>query len=249
MHARHVIPFLLLFAWQSAPSPDAGDRPGAIRLFLGAGAGSADYQYWGWEGATCECPSCGHRALEQGHNDASSAGVGADVWVTPTTRISAAAGTSGMQGGGNRQGYAAGLVAWEGPWLGAGAGWATATEIAVPGGLAAYVRVGPLDGPQIRADLRAPTTSPGVGGWARAGFATGSGRHGEPAFFVGVGAVEVAQDTIYEIDTPFPLMVVRPAFVAEASLGIGRAWDVFGRAHFGAHARGFALGAALRLAR
>jgi len=249
MQLRHVVPFLLLLAWQSAPTPGPRERPGAIRLLVGLGVSSADYQYWGWEGSTCDCPSCGYPEIEKGRDQSSSVGVGADVWVSPTARVSAAAGASGMEHGGSRPAFAAGLVAWEGAWLGAGAGWATAAERAAPGGPAAYLRVGPLDGPQLRADLRAPTVTPGVGGWARAGIASGSGRHGEPVFFIGVGAVEVAQDTIYQYETPAPLLVARPAFVADASIGLGRNWDLFGRLHFGRNARGFALGAALRAGR
>lgn len=249
MHARHVVPFLLLFAWQSAAGPDARERPGAIRLFGGLGVSTADYRYWGWEGATCDCPTCGQAAIEQAQDQASSFGAGADVWVSPTTRVTAVAGTSGSDNEGGHPAFAAGLVAWEGASLGAGAGWASGAERAVPGGPAAYLRLGPLDGPQLRADLRAPTVSPGVGGWARVGVANGSGRHGEPVFFVGVGAVEVAADTIYDAQVMRPRMVARPAFVVDASVGIRRNWDLFGRMHFGRNARALAIGAALRLDR
>ncbi len=249
MQLRHLVPFVLLFAWQAAPAPVPRERPSAIRLLGGFGVSTADYRYWGSEGATCSCVTCGQAAIEQGQDQSSSVGAGADVWVSPTTRVSAVVGTSGSDNQGGHPAFAAGLLAWEGSSLGAGAGWASGAERAVPGGPAAYLRLGPLDGPQLRADLRAPTVSPGVGGWARVGITNGSGRHGEAVLFVGVGAIEVAADTIYSAQVMRPLMVARPAFVIDASVGIRRNWDLFGRMHLGRNARAFALGAALRLDR
>lgn len=255
MRLRHVVPFLVLFAWQVAPPPRQPDRPPRLRLWYGGGWNSFDYAYWGWSGATCECPDCGHRQREETKEENASAGLQLDAWPSPTVRVSGAAGAARTSGSAEAA-FVAGLAAWEGPLVGLGLGWAApaASRPNVTGfrGPGAYVRLGSLDGAHLRADLRAPTVTPGVTGWARVGLAYNQrGQRSGPSIFVGVSAVEAGPDTTYAEAPAASAMarLTRPAFFVDYLVPLGRNVDVFARGHLAKKARGFGGGVALRLAR
>jgi hypothetical protein len=270
MRLRHVVPFLLLFAWQATPPTESRDRPSRLRLWLGRGTSSYDYAYWGTGGGQCLaweeprtcCSDCGcycnclryaptYPERREAKDKTSTAGIQVDAWPSPAMRVSAAYGSAYQTdplGTGSLPEFAGGLVAWEGRHAGLGGGWANGP--AQPGyhGLAAYARLGSLDGPQFRADLRAPTATPGATGWVRAGFAYNQqGRRENIAAFLGISAVEAGPDTAYPTDRGSALAVTRPAFFADVALPLGRHLDLFGRGHFAKKARGLGFGLALRL--
>jgi len=262
MRLRHVVPFLLLFAWQVAPPTDRRDRPSRLRLWLGRGASSYNYAYWGTAGGHCLQyePGCGCNTSECGcycsclrfeaEDETDASGIHVDAWPSPTLRVSAArAGASA--GMGYRPTYAGGLLAWEGGLMGLGGGWARGAAHVGYEGLAAYARLGSLDGPQFRAELRAPTVTPGVTGWARGGFAYNQqGRQDKIAAFVGISAVAAEPDTMRQTDPGSALSrVTRPAFFLDVALPLGRRLDLFGRGHLAKQARGFGFGLALRFGR
>lgn len=272
MKLRHVVPFLLLFAWQLAPPTETRDRPSRLRLWLGRGASSYDYTYWGtvggqcleWEpGCNCGSSECGcycgclrfaptYPQVRDAKDKTSTTGIQVDAWPSPTMRVSAAYGSvyrTDPLGTGSLPEFAGGLVAWEGRRAGLGGGWANGP--AQPGyhGLAAYVRLGSRDGPQFRADLRTPTATPGVTGWARAGFAFNQqGRRDNIAVFLGLSAVEVGPDTTVQAPpgSAGP-HVTRPALFADAALPLGRRLDLFARGRFAKQGRTLGFGLALRL--
>jgi len=181
MRLRHVVPFLLLFAWQVAPPTDPRARPSHLRLWFGRGTSSYDYAYWITGGGQCleyepGCDGCNCACLRsaptypvqryEARSKTSPAGIHVDAWPSPAMRVSAAYGSADM-GMGSGPAFAGGLVAWEGRHAGLGDGGASGPAQVGYEGLAAYARLGSLDGPQFRADLRAPTSTPGVTGWAR----------------------------------------------------------------------------------
>jgi len=262
MRLRHVVPFLLLFAWQATPPTESRDRPSRLRLWFGRGTSSYDYAYWVTGGGQCleyepGCDGCGCPCLRwaptypvqryEARSKTSTAGIQVDAWPSPAMRVSAAYGSADM-GMGSSPAFAGGLVAWEGRHAGLGGGGASGPAHVGYEGLAAYARLGSLDGPQFRADLRAPTVTPGVTGWARAGFAYNQqGRQKNIAIFLGISAVEAGPDTAYPTDRGSALAVTRPAFFADVALPLGRHLDLFGRGHFAKKARGLGFGLALRL--
>lgn len=263
MKLRHVVPFLLLFAWQVAPPTDRPDRPSRLRLWLGGGRSSYDYAYWGTGGGQCldygpgGCDGCNCACLRfaptypkrfDAKDETDASGVQVEAWPSPTLRVSAAYVGRADQPDRAAE-YAGGLVAWEGLRAGLGGGWTSGAAHVGYQGIAAYARLGSLDGPQFRADLRAPTATPGVTGWARAGFAYNQqGRHKNIAAFLGISAVEAGPDTAYQA---YPgssgARVTRPAFFADVSLPLRRRLDLFARGHFAKKARGLGFGLALRL--
>jgi len=259
MRLRHVVPFLLLFAWQVAPPTNPRARPSRLRLWFGRGTSSYDYAYWGTGGGGCinpdpaSCSGCTsfyptYPLLNEARNKTSTAGIHVDAWPSPAMRVSAAYGWADL-GGGNTPAFAGGLVAWEGRLAGLGGGWASGSAHVGYEGLATYARLGSLHGPQLRADLRAPTATPGVTGWARAGFAYNQqGRQENIAIFLGISAVEASPDTTYQAYPGSTLArVTRPAFFADVTLPLGQHLDGFGRVHFAKKARSWGFGLALRL--
>ncbi len=230
MHIRHVVPFLLLFAWQVAPDPGLRDRPSRFKLWLGGGGSSFDL----WEVTTCD----GSTYMEK--ESRSGWGIQADGWPAPTVRVSGAyARTEGRD-------QLAGMVAWEGSFAGLGAGWAGGPDRLGESGPSAYFRLGPVDHAHLRAEMRSPTPLPGVAGWARAGLAGNMGQRRGGSFFAGVAVVKACRDDPCPQTSPPPTADRLAAFL-EAELPLGRSLGVFGRFHVGPSTRGFALGASLRL--
>jgi len=252
MYPRHVVTFLALLAWQTAPSGPR-DRPSRLRVWLGAGRGTFDFTY---SGATSECVefvgcSCTREILHPWRvddtNETGSAGMQVDGWASPTIRISTAYGSASSRwaepdAGSGRSRFAAGLVAWEGAGVGLGAGWTVAAERLGFQGPAGYLRLGRADGAHFRADVRAPTATPGATGWAHAGLAYNQGRRGgSPEFFLGVSAVEGGY--AYGLWK----RLTRPALFADVVIPMNENAGVFARGHAAEKARGFSLGLALRL--
>ncbi|MGD0485244.1 MAG: hypothetical protein ABSB58_11445 [Gemmatimonadales bacterium] len=259
MHARHVIPFLLLFAWQSAPSPDPRDRPTRLRVWLGGGQRSFDLSYYGTAGGECLDPggdntcNCSRFAptYTKRYDDAdkvSVTGVQVEAWPSPTLRISAATGSAegAYLGSGH---FTAALAGWESPFVGLGAGLSDAPEHLAYRGLAAYLRVGPVDRAHFRADLRTPTSTPGVTGWARVGLGYNLGQGSGSSVFLGVSAVEAGPDTTYDNRPGTPVTMTRPALFLDATAALGRTFEVFLRGHVAKHSNGAAVGVAARLLR
>jgi hypothetical protein len=245
MHARHIVPFLLLFAWQAAPTADPRDRPARLLVWLGGGESSFDYQWWGTD---CD----GNREIESGTDVHQSTGVRVDGWPSPTVRVSTAIGQAGSGSSSSRSAVGAGLLAWEGLGAGVGLGWAAGAASVGYDGPAAYVRVGPLDGVHFRADLRAPTATPGVTGWVRAGLGYNLGRRHGASVFLGVSGVKAGTDEVAEGPDAEPPTMDRLAVFADVTFGLGRNVDLFAQGHISqaaTQARGFALGALIRLAR
>jgi len=253
MHLRHVLPFLALFAWQVTPPDGPPDRPSRFRLWLGAGGRSFDYSYWGTAGgdrcleyAECACarytPTYAKRY--DGHARAGSAAVHLDAWPAPRVRVSGAFGSAGS----GTAPFVAGLVAWEGKLVGLGAGWARPSGLADRQGLAAFLRFGPEGSGHLRAELRNPTSTPGVTGWMRAGLvARPGGPRSTASLFFGVSAVEGGPDTTYA-SLPGTNLArrTRQAFFADIVVPVNRDTDIFARAHVATKARGIAFGVALR---
>lgn len=254
MNLRQLVPLALLFALQAGPSPEPGERPSRLRLWLGGGANSLDYAYWGTAGGGCEGPSRRQRYEET--QSSGTMGVQVDAWPSSNARISASTGIAGGELAASRtpERFAAGLVAWETPSLGVGAGWSAAPgfapQLAAGRGFSAYVRLGDLDGAQLRAELRTPTSTPGATGWARAGLAYNQrGRRRGPSIFLGASAVEAGTDTTYASRWEPAARLTRPAIFADITLPRGERLDVFARGHVGKKTRGFGLGVALRFGR
>ena len=272
MHLRHVAALLALFAWQVAPSSAPDERPHRLRLWLGAGRSSFDYAFWGtaggqclqWDpGCNCNLSECGcyctclrfaptYPARRESRPHTSASGIQVDLWPSSAMRISVASGRADQEDRWTVEGpgtYRGGLVAWEGPLLGLGGGAASGPDHAGYDGLSAYARYGSRDGPQLRAELRTPTATPGVTGWARAGFAYNQrGRRDDIAVFLGVGAVEAEPDTSRRAEPGSEsARATRPALFLDVAFPLGRKLDVFGRGHLGKQARGGALGLALRV--
>lgn len=259
MHARHVVGFLLLFAWQVAPPAAPRDRLSRLRIWFGGGRSSYDYSYWGTAGGECYDCYCENRTpIRQRLYDAADRttayGIRADAWPSPALRVSGAYGSAGPPDV-RRPAFAGGLVAWEGRRAGFGGGWASGAARVRYDGLAGYARLGSLDGPQLRADLRAPTETPGATGWARAGFAYNTqGRRDDISVFFGISAVEAGPDTTYgSPESPVgrpsegeTARLTRPAFFLDVTLPLSRSLDVFGRGHVAKQAGGFGFGIALR---
>lgn len=251
MKLRHIVPFGLLFAWQVAPSPHPAERPSRFRIWLGGGTSSFDYAYWGTAGGCDGSPEYAQRYA--GTLRTNAVGVQVDAWPSSSTRISSAVGSANGDWAASAypQGaFAAELLAWEMPSLGAGAGWSAAPGFAAYRGPSAYVRLGALDGAHLRAELRTPTSTPGATGWARAGLAYNQrGSRPGPSIFLGVSAVEAGPDTTYSSQWQGAARLTRPAFFADATLPLREALDVFVRGHIGKKTRGFGVGLVVRLGR
>ena len=258
MKLRHVMPFMMLVAWQVAPSPDSLPRPSRLRLWLGGGTSSYDYAYMGIGGGGCINPDAGcdctlaptHPQRYEEAQKTVAAGIQVDAWPKEATRLSAALGRATADGYGTAV-FAAALAAWEGPRLGVGAGWSAGPERVAYDGLSAYLRLGPADGAHLRAELRTPTSTPGATGWARAGVAYNlRGRRPGPEILLGVSAAAAGPDTTYPSQPgPDVRRVTRPAFFADLTLPLGPQDEFFVRGHFGKGTRGLGVGAALRLGR
>ncbi len=259
MHLRHVVPFLALLAWQIAPAPRPRTRDSRIRVSLGAGSSRLEYSFWqvflaGGQclqpGAGCDCTSFAPTFLDTTQVDAKedmpARAVQVDVWPSDRIRASGAIGSSGDPA----QPYRAGLLAWEGARVGLGLGWADAGAPAGSRGLAAYARLGAVDGGQLRIEMRTPTATPGATGWARAGFAYGQGmRGGNLEVYLGVAAVQSVPAGVLA-DTgagPFaPRHVTRPAAFGDVLLPFSAHFGVFVRGHVARRERGLAGGVAWR---
>ena len=251
MHLRHVIPFLILFAWQAAPTGTPADGPSNVRLSLGGGSIIFSYGYWGLSSGEGFCNGCNCVSgestpeVQEGSYETDGGGAQLDGWTSPDLRVSAAAGLSGPSQG--RKPYAAALVAWEGRLAGFGAGWAAPADRVGYRGPAAYARIGPLDGLHLRADLRTPTTTPGVTGWAHAGLAYNQGRRSGMTVFLGVSAVEAGPDTIYQVVPALPATRTRPAAFVDVSFPVRQDVNVIARGHITERASGYGFGLAVRL--
>ncbi|MEK7668116.1 MAG: hypothetical protein AAB409_05660 [Gemmatimonadota bacterium] len=134
------------------------------------------------------------------------------------------------------------LLAWEGAAVGAGGGWTFGPERPVGGGLAAYLRIGPLDAVHLRAELRPVTATPGVTGWARAGIAVNQGQRGGVGGFVGMSVAPGGTDEVFADVPPRLNIGSRPAFFADATFGLGRALAVFVRLQKGKRLGGAGIG-------
>jgi hypothetical protein len=177
-------------------------------------------------------------------------GAQADAWVSPTVRIAAATGvTSELIHPDDIEPasalFAAGLFAWEGSTVGLGGGWAASSARVGYEGPSAYVRLGPLDGWHFRTDLRAPTATPGVTGWARAGLGYNLGGRSRTSVFAGLSAVTAGTDAIWPADTvprpPVPIADKLGIF-ADVTFGVGRRLAFLARGHLAKKAGGFGFG-------
>lgn len=254
MHLRHVLPFLALFAWQVTPPDDPRDRSPRNRVWLGLGTRTFDYAYWGTAGGEClsyddaSCACTSRSPIRERRYDdkdkVTSVGMQLDVWPVPTARVSVAGGSAGS----GQPLFAAGLVAWEARLAGLGAGWAQAADGVDYQGVAGYLRLGPLDGAHLRAEVRNPTSMPEVSGWARVGLAISPGeRSGSAAIFFGLSSVVGGPDTTYASHPGSAVArVTRTAFFADLLIPVNRDLEVFVRGHVATKARGFGLGVALR---
>ena len=232
MRPRHIAPFLLLFAWQIASTRRPDDRPSRLQFWLGSGVSSFDVD----ENIDCN----GRRYVETEETD--GGGVRVDGWPSPSVRVSGAVTT--MRG----TKAPLGLVAWEAKAFGAGAGWSGGPDRVGYEGPSAYLRFGPLDRVHLRAELRTPTSMPGVTGWARAGVAISPQRHRGGGFFFGVAAVKGCSGFPCPQPRP-PLTTDKLDAFAELTLAFGRSFGVFGAGHLGEHTRGVGVGMMLRVAR
>ncbi len=258
MHLRHVVPFLALLAWQIAPAPRLRTRDSRFRVSFGAGSSRLEYSFWqvflaGGQclepGAGCDCTSFAPTFVDTTRvdvkEDAPARAVQVDVWPSDRIRASGALGSSGDPA----RPYRAGLLAWEGASVGLGLGWADASAPAGAGGLAAYARLGPVDGGQLRIEVRTPTATPGATGWARAGVAFGQGmRGGNLEVYLGVAAVQsVPAAVVQQNETGAALRhVTRPAAFGDVLLPFSPHFGVFVRGHVARRERGLAGGVAWR---
>jgi len=240
MHLRHVVPFLLLFAWQAAPAGDPRDAPSRVQAWLGLGTSSFDLG---------EVTDCNGQHMQT--EDEAGTGVQVDGWPSPSVRMSGAVASK------DDGTYQLGLAAWEGPVVGVGAGWAGGPDRLGYEGPAVYLRLGSVDDPHLRVEVRTPTATPGITGWARAGLAWDMGMRGRGGFFLGAAAVKECPAvpcpaTVETFDGspqgPRPATTNRIAVFGDISLGLGRVVGLFLRGHLAENSRGFGLGIALRLA-
>ncbi len=233
MHIRHVVPFLLLFAWQAVPGSDLRDRPSRFKIWFGGGSSSFDL----YEATDCD----GDRYMVR--ETWSGGGVRADAWPSPHVRLSAAFSRT------EDRSRLLGLAAWEARFAGVGAGWSDAPGRLGYQGLSAYLRLGPVDDAHFRAELRAPTPLPGITGWARAGLAGNMGQRRGGSFFVGLAAVKACPDVPCPTTTPGDTAetVDKLAAFVDAEFALGRWLGVFAKFHVAPNARGFGFGASLRL--
>jgi len=232
MHIRHVVPFLLLFAWQVAPGHDLREAPSRLKIWLGGGASTFDL----WESTDCSGETYTERETWSGW------GAQVDAWPSPSVRV------SGAYASMEDRGRLLGMVAWETSIAGLGVGWSGGPDRVGYEGPSAYVRLGPLDHVHARAELRSPTPIPGVTGWARAGLAGNMGRRRGGGFFFGVAAVKACADYPCPATTPLDVTDKLGVF-ADADLALGSMLGLFARGHLASHARGFGLGVSIRLAR
>ncbi len=232
MHIRHVVPFLLLFAWQVAPDPGLQDRPSRLKLWLGGGGTSFDLG---------EVTSCdGSRYMDR--ESWSGWGVQADAWPAPSQRVSVSVASV------ERKTQLAGMVAWEASFAGVGAGWSSGPARVGYEGLSAYLRLGSLDRAHLRGELRSPTPLPGLAGWARVGLASNMGRRRGGSFYVGAAAVKACPQVPCPTPSP-PAVTDKLGFFADVDVAVGSTVVLFARGHLASGARGFGLGMALRLVR
>ena len=180
MHVRHLVPFVILMAWQAAPS-------GRFRVAFGSGASNYlhDIQWYDsdlncdYSGCNCfESPPYTHHGTED--QSYKSTGVQLEAWPSNSIRVTGSAGKA------NDALVGALEVAWEGRWLGLGGGYAHSSDSIGESGLAGYLRLGKLDGAHLRGELLPPSPIWGVGGWSRVGLGYNLGRGPGTGVFVGV---------------------------------------------------------------
>ena len=238
MHARHLVPFVILMAWQAAPS-------GRFRVAFGSGASHylRDIQWYSGDfncddsGCNCsETPAYTHQGTED--KSYKSTGVQLEAWPSNSMRLSGSAGTANDAFFGTLQ------VAWEGHWLGLGGGYGHASDSLGESGLAGYLRIGNLDGAHLRGELLPPSPIWGLGGWSRVGLGYNLGRGPGAGLFVGVaktignvGLTEARQEqTALFADVNLPVLGRRVDLLLRGHLGVG-SWSPPSQWGLGAGAR------------
>jgi hypothetical protein len=225
---RHLIPFVVLLLWQAAPVQVEQAPTGRVRLSIGVGGGGYPYDYTDCNGAPAT-----------GSDTYSSAGAAFEDRTAAGLRVSAFVGQYdiGQRSSFHSSGYLAGMqLAWEGRLAGLGGGWVAAGGNSGHGGLSAYLRLGDEDAVHLRADLRQPTPTWLVPGWARAGIAYHMGLLRGFGGFAGIGRVlgRLPMNGSPRDET---------AVFADATVPLGGRFDLLVRGHVGDRTTGLGLGA------
>jgi hypothetical protein len=219
---------MVLVIWQAAPIGTVTDEAGRSRIAVGYGAGQ-------YENVRLDCEG---KPIAGESVPAASAGVQFDTWLEQQLRLSASL-SHVAAGRGDRRlsGLAgAGLLSWEGPRVGLGAGIASVpiTSREAPFGdewdpyweygetrrlfPTALVRVGRADDVHFRADFLAPSASLPMLGELRAGVGFRQGRARRVGGFAGLAATHFA--TMSHTQTS------NGSVFAEVSWPIGRSFDL-----------------------
>lgn len=172
---------LLVLLYQVAPVSAGPDSSGRYRLTIGYGGGQ-------WENQRFDCQGNLVSATQVPYN---SGGAQLDAWVNHQVRISGFGGSFSPRPEDEfAQDYAGpfggGLIAYEGHYIGLGAGVVGVSGYdgqAFPSG---YLRLGSIYSAHFRADLFQPTTVLGSTGWFRLGLGYRDGYRRGTSAFLGV---------------------------------------------------------------